>query len=373
MGRIFLHIGAPKTGTTFLQEVLWEGRATWPAQGVTYPLEYPKEHFEAAVDVLDLEWGGRHRPEWAGRWAALVERARRQPGDVVISNELLAAAPVEVVRRIASDFEGFERHLLITLRSYSSMLISDWQEQIKHRHTADWPEYLHDVLEDPSSHFGQWVPEHHDVVDVLDRWSAFAAGERVHVIVNKAGAGPEWLWHAFAGVVGTTGEARGSGGRVNTSIGLDASRALARINAHVAGFDGNEYRRLVSVRLVEEVLPIACERTVVALPDRVVERVRATEELAVARLSAGGYDIVGDPATLVEATSGTVGGVSEQQVALADSLAALVMDIADRDRRLAEWDRIEQIRSGRWWRRAIVRARSIIRASDATARRSERG
>ena len=35
--RVFLHIGEPKTGTTFLQQVMWSNRAELAAQGVVLP------------------------------------------------------------------------------------------------------------------------------------------------------------------------------------------------------------------------------------------------------------------------------------------------------------------------------------------------
>jgi hypothetical protein len=34
MGRVFLHIGAPKTGTTYLQDVLWSNKAELSRRGV---------------------------------------------------------------------------------------------------------------------------------------------------------------------------------------------------------------------------------------------------------------------------------------------------------------------------------------------------
>src|SRR6187549_340164 len=35
--RVFFHIGAPKSGTTFLQTVMWENRARLEGQGLLYP------------------------------------------------------------------------------------------------------------------------------------------------------------------------------------------------------------------------------------------------------------------------------------------------------------------------------------------------
>src|SRR3954452_7154638 len=46
-----LHIGAPKTGTTFVQQVLWHNRARLAEKGVDYPFTGPREHFAATMDL----------------------------------------------------------------------------------------------------------------------------------------------------------------------------------------------------------------------------------------------------------------------------------------------------------------------------------
>ena len=84
-------------------------------------------------------------------------------------NLLLAGADKAQVPRIIESFADREVHVVYTLRSVAAMLRSDWQEQVKHRHTADWPEYLRQVFDEPDrSHFGQWFWGHHDAATVRD-------------------------------------------------------------------------------------------------------------------------------------------------------------------------------------------------------------
>jgi hypothetical protein len=92
MTRVYLHIGAPKTGTTYLQEVLFRNRARLAEHGVLYPGDSTAAHYAA---VLDLRV--RHRCEtlrsvvdstamvhiaircWVGRKPALsLRRAHRR-------------------------------------------------------------------------------------------------------------------------------------------------------------------------------------------------------------------------------------------------------------------------------------------------------
>src|SRR5262249_27545191 len=45
--KVYLHIGEPKTGTTFIQQVMWSNRAELAAQGVVLPGHHPQDHFRA--------------------------------------------------------------------------------------------------------------------------------------------------------------------------------------------------------------------------------------------------------------------------------------------------------------------------------------
>ena len=50
--QVFLHIGLPKTGTTYLQSVLWESRAALARDGYLLPGSGHREHLWAALDLL---------------------------------------------------------------------------------------------------------------------------------------------------------------------------------------------------------------------------------------------------------------------------------------------------------------------------------
>ena len=59
---VHLHIGAPKTGTTYLQDRLMLNAASLSRHGVTVPGPRTGRtdtfHFRAALDLLDQDWGG---------------------------------------------------------------------------------------------------------------------------------------------------------------------------------------------------------------------------------------------------------------------------------------------------------------------------
>ena len=64
--RVYLHVGAPKTGTTYLQDRLAANRNELARHDVHYPLGLHASHFRAALDLLDLSWGGQREDGASG-------------------------------------------------------------------------------------------------------------------------------------------------------------------------------------------------------------------------------------------------------------------------------------------------------------------
>ena len=87
--RVYLHVGAPKTGTTYLQDRLALNRSELARHDVHYPLGLQASHFRAALDLIDVSWGGQ-REDARGEWGKLMDRVRRHDGTVLISHEILA-------------------------------------------------------------------------------------------------------------------------------------------------------------------------------------------------------------------------------------------------------------------------------------------
>lgn len=332
--RVHLHIGAPKTGTTFLQSVLWQYRRTWPEYEIAYPIDTADELFHATLDVRALPWGGVDHPEWAGSWDRLCERVAGVESDVVLSQELLAGAEKAQVPRIVESFGDREVHVVYTLRSLAAMLRSDWQEQVKHRHIADWPEYLRQVFEEPDrSHFGQWFWAHHDAPAVLARWATALPAERIHVVVTTPAAPRRKLWTDFAGLIGLPTDLELVSNRnLNVSLGRTATRLLAGVNERVAErFDDERYASVVGQVLTNQVLPAAVDRDPLTFPTEQADAIRTRGEEVADLLRDGPYDVVGDPQLLVDdvpITKSGGGAAGARSVALAaDVVTPLLVQI----------------------------------------------
>ena len=103
--RVVLHVGAPKTGTSFVQDRMFRSREQLARMGTLYPADRFDAHFLAALDLMELPWGGLEK-EAGGRWDRLAAEVRGWSGDVVISHEILATASREQVARALSSLAG---------------------------------------------------------------------------------------------------------------------------------------------------------------------------------------------------------------------------------------------------------------------------
>src|SRR4028118_2070483 len=93
-GRLVLHVGAMKSGTTFVQSRLFAHRDTLRERGVRVPGRQWRSQVLAVQQLL--RGGGR-------MWDRHAAGVREHPGTSVITTELLGPAPVEVARRLVDD------------------------------------------------------------------------------------------------------------------------------------------------------------------------------------------------------------------------------------------------------------------------------
>src|SRR6476620_12632049 len=137
---VHLHIGAPKTGTTYLQDRLLLNASSLSRHGVTGPSTRGGRsdmlHFRAALGLLEQDWVGN--PGHAkGAWDAMVKRVNKADGNVVISHEILAGAKPDKIAKAMNDLAGNEVHVVYSARDLGRQLPAAWQESIKQG--RKWP------------------------------------------------------------------------------------------------------------------------------------------------------------------------------------------------------------------------------------------
>lgn len=310
--RVVLHVGLPKTGTTFLQAVLWEHRDRLREQGVLFPGAEYDDHFLAAVDLQDLPFHDAPRPEATGHWERLAAAARDWPGTTVLSHDVLASATVEQAARAVADLAPAEVHVVVTARDLARQLPSHWQEDVKNGSTeslAEW--YAAVARHDPGRWSWRWFWESEDLPAVLARWGAAVPVERVHVVtVPPPGAPRTELWARFCTAAGLDPALIDPAETEVGNTGLAAAEVelLRRLNAELSGaMTQQEHERVVKGVLVHETLVARDVGSRVAPP---VGSAEATTEQArawVDAVRASGVDVVGDLDDLLPAPAGPAG------------------------------------------------------------------
>jgi hypothetical protein len=303
--RVFLHIGEPKTGSTFLQQVIWRNRATLAAQGVVLPGHHPQDHFRASQDLRGLKrLASDPAGSWTGEWDILARQSKQAPRAAVISHELFSAADDEHARQAVSSLEPAEVHLVLTARDMGSLLPAEWQESIKHRNARGWEDWLGDVIDRESvspDRRQYWFWRVHDTLQILQIWSRYVPADRIHVMTTpQRGASPDLLWRRFAGLLEVDPDSVDiSRARANASLGLTETEFLRRLNAELSG----EVPDWFYMWTVKEGLAHAslaarpAGQRLVLPPER---RAWASEyaEILIAGLGDASYDLVGDAAEL---------------------------------------------------------------------------
>lgn len=297
--RVYLHVGLPKTGTSFVQAVLFSSRSQLRDAGVLYPAENYDDHFFAGLDLQDLAFNGVRRPEAAGRWEELAEQVRTWPGTSVLSSEVLAAATPEHAQRAVDSLAPAQVHVVITARDLGTHLVSAWQEDVKHGETASFADWFAAVSAHDESQWNlAWYWQAADLPSVLDRWSTAVPASRVHVVtVPPPGSVSDTLWRRFAGAIELDPSVvdLSAAAWSNSGIGADGTALLRRLNSTGAGrLDQVTYEHLVKGVLAHETLSRYPGAIRPVLPADVRPHVAQRAAQWVGAVRASGAQVIGD-------------------------------------------------------------------------------
>jgi hypothetical protein len=298
---VFLHVGEPKSGTTFVQQVMWGNRDVLARQGVLLPGLHPQDHFRANQDLREAPQSPDDPTgSWAGEWDLLAKQALRADRAAVISHELLAAATEEQAARAIASLDGADVHVVLSLRDFVSLLPAEWQETVKHRNRQTWEQWLSRVRSaDLNSRPGmaRWFWRVHDTPDVLRRWTQGIAADRVHIVtLPPSGSPPELLWQRFASVLGVdAASADLRAARPNASLGLAEAEMLRRLNIALSKDSVSSYFYAVHVKehLAHSYLAERPANRRPQLPPDIYEWAAQRCTVVVETLRGAGFDIVG--------------------------------------------------------------------------------
>ncbi len=294
--RVYLHIGLPKTATTYLQRILWAHEDQMRGEGLLLPGSTRREHLWASRTVRRAWVANGDSESQRNAWDRMLLDMADWPGRALVSHEFFAAASKEQAQRVVEQLAPAEVHVVVTAREPLGLFTASWQEALKNRETTPMADYGRDESDDPRA---IWNWRTLDLRLVLQRWAPTGgpvAPEHVHVLPLPGKDAPrEQIWHHFAGLLGLDAGAYDvSGAFANESMGVVEAETLRRVNEHLGDFtkaiDKGTYIRtfLGDERLV----PRGGERYWPA-EDQVDDCRRRGRE-AVAFVREQGYDVVGE-------------------------------------------------------------------------------
>jgi hypothetical protein len=307
--RVYLHIGEPKTGTTFVQQAMWSNRARLGSQGVVLPGYGHRDHSRASRDLREApRLAGDPADSWAGEWDVLTRQALRASGAAVISDEVLVACnPPQADRAIGSLLPA-DVQVVVTVRDIASLLPAEWQETVKCRGTIPWEQWLAGVIDTASAadrRRRSWFWTVHDTLAILRMWSRHIPPDHVHVITVPRQGSAEALWTRLASVLGIDSSSIDvPSARVNCSLGLAEAEFLRRMNQALPdGMPEWFYTRNIKRILAHNVLSTRPPQPRLALPPAQRGWAAEQSEILVAALSDSKYHIVGDLRDLLPLTA----------------------------------------------------------------------
>jgi hypothetical protein len=319
--KVFLHIGLPKTGTTYLQTVMWADRDRMRAQGVLLPGRERRDHLWSTRIIREDPNLPTYEERVRESWGVLRQEIAAWDGTALISHEFFAGAAPEQARRMVAELAPAEVHVVVTAREPVGLYSGGWQESLKNRDARTMTEFAEaEVSENPMS---VWNWRTLDLRLVLERWSQAVPADRVHVLpLPPPGSPRELLWQRFAGLVGLDPDSFDlSPTFPNESMGVAEAETLRRVNLHLKDEDFERpFDRGVYIRTF-----LADERLATRDGERywptdaILAECRERAAAAVAHVEAAGYDVIGDLHDLLVPdelpTRRSVDSVTEAEVA----------------------------------------------------------
>lgn len=295
--RVYLHVGLQKTGTSYLQAVLFAAQGHLRERGLDLVPGSKREMFQVMLCVRERFDPLYDPPEAAMALARFPAQLGAAPGPVaLLSEEALAASSPAGIRRLVAACADREVHLVFTVRDLARVVPSMWQQQLRSAGTVSFDDYLRAVVarEGPTA---QRFLRNQDLPRVLDRWEEEVPASRIHVVtVPPPGSPATVLLERYCSMLAV--DPAPLAGYVppgNPSLGRVEAELLRRVNAGLPAerrrrqLYGDVGKRYFSQRVLGE------RRSEPArLPLELAPWCREWADEMVQRLAVGGYDVVGD-------------------------------------------------------------------------------
>lgn len=332
VGRVYLHVGAMKSATSYLQALLDVNADEVAAQGMLWPSAH--KGFLATGDLLDSK---RERPGLAGAWEELASQLRAHGGSALLSNELLGMAGEAKRTRLVEALAPADVRLVITVRDLGRVVPSQWQTGMRNRKTTPWREYVGAICSKEKTAVGSWFWRRQDIPAMVRRWSRLVPLDHITVVtVPPSGSDPDLVGRRFATAVGLDATGFREPAYTNPSLGTVSAELMRRVNERSADLEWLQYMwafknglaRLVLADRADREPPIALdEQTHRVMTRRARQMIKALDRMAVPVVGDLSDLLPGPPAAAAVDPGST--SVSDLLDAAVDALVGLATTLAE--------------------------------------------
>jgi hypothetical protein len=292
-----MHVGVAKTGTTYLQRILFAHRDALREAGVLYPGAQPGDQFVASIDLRGLDDAKFDHFNAGGAWDRMADEVRAFDGNAVISHETFARATAQQIDRIVDSFDTADLRIVLTARDLGRQIPAVWQETLKNKATGSYGQFLEDIFrnEESGPHKFFWRPQ--DIARLVRRWVRQVGGDKITLVtVPPSGAPRDELWNRFAQAIelpdGAVTELPAAA--ANSSLGPAEAELLRHLNASLPpDFPWPRYIKTVKRQFAETKLAGRDGGRIFVPPEwHEAVKQRATE--MVSYLEQSGVAVIGD-------------------------------------------------------------------------------
>ncbi len=253
---VVLHIGAMKSGTSFIQQAMLANRDALAAQDFCFPGEVFRDQVLGVIDVLGQKRDGKVIPRSVGAWQRLVDEMGAHDGVSLVSMEFLGPTPKDEVRRVLDTLAPARTRAVITVRDLGRNIPAMWQEGLQNGDTYTWPEFLDGVEHGDPSVSGTVARKFWRQMGsaaIARRWVDVVGPENFTVVtVPPPGADRRLLLTRFCTAVGLDPTPFVLPERDNASLGAASAQLLRVVNERAGSLGTRRYNRVVKHELAKK-------------------------------------------------------------------------------------------------------------------------
>ncbi|GAA1925259.1 hypothetical protein GCM10009737_28750 [Nocardioides lentus] len=256
--RLVLHVGAMKSGTSFVQHVLTTNAERLRDHGVLWPGRTWWDQVGAVLELIEHGSEGQEPFADDGPWRRLVDEVHAWDGDAVVSMEFLGPRNADKIRLVLDAFGDTDVRVVVTARDLPRQLPAMWQESVQNGGQHSWPEYVEAVRAFPKqvSKPGRSFWRQQGVAETVRRWTEAVGRDRFTLVtVPPPGSPPGELWDRFTEATGLPAGVCEVEGPRNASIGTASAMVLRDLNRRLGDrLTRHEYDVVVKYGLAKTAL-----------------------------------------------------------------------------------------------------------------------